>query len=505
MVASPPKSPIRPPLTAAGIAEFPPEFEPESHDGADPNTDPAAAAHRVLVADADASVRERLATALTAAGHQVDSAANAREAFQLMDQTAFDLIVADLSPTGADGMDVLRRAWAAPNAPATLALAAPAAARAAREAVRAGAHAALAKPINLEEFELAAARALDHRRLRLDNERLRRTRRRPEAMDALVGQTAPMINLRRAILTAATGDSPVLILGENGVGKELVARAIHELSARADGPFIATHCAAYPEDLLAGEVFGLRDGPGAPGAPGEHPAPQPGRLHAAAGGAFFLDEIGSLSADFQGKLLRVLAERRFYPVGSETPLPVEARLIGSTSQNFQRYLENGVFRREIFTRLRILPVMTPPLRDRRDDIPLLLAHFSARIAKRYGREPNEFTPGALGRLCERSWPGNVRELENLAEILGATHPGRRIDTEIIDAHFRNEGRRGASRAPVEIPEYGVDFNDLIDRYERDLMDEALRRAGGVKNRAAALLRLKRTTLVEKMRKKGMLD
>lgn len=455
---------------------------------------------RVLVIDDEWSVRDILQAILEGEGYEVHSAENGLQALHQLDELPFDLVFTDLNMPGLTGHDVLQRALARPAPPVVFVITGLGSTDAAMRALRAGAYDYISKPFHLEEIRHLACRAMEHRRLRTENERLRLGPRRSDAMDSLIGQTAAMINLRQMIMTAASGDAPVLILGESGTGKELIARAIHELSGRADLPFIPVHCAAFPEALLEGELFGFT----LKGANGAR-VNQPGRIQAASGGTVFLDEISSLSAGFQARLLRALSERRVTPVGSSDSHDVTARFVASTNHNFDRYIDNGVFRRDIFNQMRILPIMAPPLRDRREDIPLLMARFADQVARKYGREANTFTPEAFALLADHAWPGNVRELENMAERLGAIHPGRLIDEEIIRGQLLGtERRRGPETRPA-IPDGGIEFNDLVDKFERDLICEALRKAGGVKNRAATLLNLKRTTLVEKMRKKGMLD
>jgi transcriptional regulator with GAF, ATPase, and Fis domain len=318
----------------------------------------------------------------------------------------------------------------------------------------------------------------------------------------IVGDSTPTRKLHDLIRTVADSDSTILILGESGTGKELVAQALHHQSDRADAQIIPVNCGAIPEDLLESELFGH-----VKGAFTGATTTRVGRFQLADGGTIFLDEIGDMSPKLQVKLLRVLQEQTFEPVGATQTVQVNVRIIAATNRDLEQDVAEGRFREDLYYRLNVIPIHILPLRERKDDIPVLTHHFVEQFNRTKARKIKGFTSAAMGVLCAYGWPGNVRELVNLVERMAILHSEGEIDVEHLPEKFHGLTPQTPqmTSGTIEIPEEGIDFNKLVDQFETQLIDKALEKAGGVKNQAATLLGIKRTTLVEKMKKKGMLD
>ena len=368
--------------------------------------------------------------------------------------------------------------------------------------MRLGAFDYITKPFHLDEIKILVHKAREFQAMRVENRNLRRELKRSHKLDSIIGTSPPMQQLSSLITTVADSDSTILILGDSGTGKELVARAIHYNSPRADQSLIPVNCGAIPEDLLESELFGHMRG-SFTGATMN----RVGRFQLADGGTIFLDEIGDMSPKLQVKLLRVLQEQTFEPVGSTETIRVNVRIITATNRNLEADVASGRFREDLFYRLNVIPIHIPPLRERVDDIPLLIAHFVERFNKLKGRRISRFTDEAVQILCNYEWPGNVRELENLVERMAILHAEGEITPTQLPEKFSGISPRpaAASSSAIEIPDEGIDFNALVDDFEMQLIVKALEKAGGIKNKAATLLNIKRTTLVEKMKKKGMLE
>ena len=319
-----------------------------------------------------------------------------------------------------------------------------------------------------------------------------------QLVSLLLGDSRPMRGVRDLVAQVAPSEASVLVVGETGTGKELVARSIHDLSERSEGPFVPVNCGAIPAELLESELFGHEKG-AFTGAI----ATRQGRFEMAAGGTLFLDEIGDMPLDMQVKLLRVLQERTFERVGSTTMLKADVRIIAATHQNLEALVEEHKFRMDLFYRLDVFPIRTPPLRDRVADIAPLIAHQLAQLPEADGLS---LTDGALQRLEQYPWPGNVRELMNLVERLTILHAGQSVDVQQLPEKYRFGSGAGVSEqtgGAGGLPDEGVDLKDHIARMEMQLIQEALDRENGVVAKAAALLGLQRTTLVEKMKKLGI--
>ncbi|MBX6423063.1 sigma-54-dependent Fis family transcriptional regulator [Thermosulfurimonas sp. F29] len=315
--------------------------------------------------------------------------------------------------------------------------------------------------------------------------------------EEIIGKSRAIREVFRLIDKVAPTESTVLILGESGTGKELVARAIHARSRRRHGPFVPVNCGAIPEELLESELFGYERG-AFTGATRS----KPGRFELAHGGTIFLDEIAEMSPKLQVKLLRILQERRVERLGGERAFPVDIRIIAATNRDLEREVAEGRFREDLYFRLNVIPIKLPPLRERKEDIPLLAKHFLARFCEREDLPLKKLSDGALRRLMEYHWPGNVRELENLMERLVILTEGEIIEEKDLPEHIRS-----ASPVPIcppgKFPVDGFSLPRALREFERELILQALEISGGVKSRAARLLGIKRTTLIEKMKRLGL--
>ncbi len=351
------------------------------------------------------------------------------------------------------------------------------------DALRAGAFWYLHKPFegSLDVVRRLVEQAIEHRRLRTENRLLQKQLRSRYRVDNVVGQSAALRAVLDLVDKVADSDSTVLITGESGTGKELIARAIHYNSRRAERVLVSLNCGAIPEELLESELFGH-----VKGAFTDAVAHREGRFAAADGGTIFLDEIGDMSPNLQVKLLRVLQERSFEPVGSSKPMHVDVRVIAATNQNLDDAIRRGAFREDLFYRLNVIPIEVPPLRARKEDLPLLVQHFLDRLNSEKARKVEGISAAALDRMLEHDWPGNVRELENLIERMVVMRGEGVLDVSDLPAQFRRGAAPGDATVPNLGPD-GLDFNDVIDRIETKLILQALDKTGWNKNQAARLL------------------
>jgi DNA-binding NtrC family response regulator len=470
-------------------------------------------AGRILVIDDEWSIRDILSNILVGEGFEVDTAEDGQEGIEKLEAGNYDLVITDLKMPKVDGIEVLRH-LAKMNV-RTLGIVATGygSIESAVEALRLGAFDYITKPFHLDEIKILVHKAREFQALQVENRNLRRELRRANKIEHIVGTSTSMQQLNNMIQTVADSDSTILILGESGTGKELVARAIHYNSNRADQPLIPVNCGAIPEDLLESELFGH-----VKGAFTGATMNRVGRFQLADGGTIFLDEIGDMSPKLQVKILRVLQEQTFEPVGATQTVKVNVRVLAATNRDLEEDVASGRFREDLFYRLNVIPIHIPPLRDRNDDVPLLLAHFVEKFNKTKNRRLTRFTESAQAMLMRYGWPGNVRELENLVERMAILHTEGDIDIQHLPEKFVTGAGAGGGMnlpllainapvpgQPVEIPDEGIDFNALVDAFELQLIMKALEKAGGIKNKAASLLNIKRTTLVEKMKKKGMID
>jgi two-component system response regulator HydG len=442
---------------------------------------------RVLLVDDDRDLCEVLDARLVRRGYEVTWCSSADEALERLRSESFDVVVSDLRLGGMDGLDLCTRIVANhPDVP-VIVITAFGSLETAIAAIRTGAYDFLVKPLETDALDVALARAIQHRALRAELGRLRTLVEQFDS-ETLVGESACMRGLRELIVKVAASEAPVVVHGETGSGKELVARAIHEHSRRHEGAFVAVNCAAIPATLLESELFGhVR------GAFTAARQDRDGLCLKAHGGTLFLDEIGDLPLDVQPKLLRMLVERRVRPVGSDRELAFDARVIAATHRDLQASVEEGRFREDLFFRLEVLTVDVPPLRARGSDVLLLAQRFVERAARSSGRNVVGLTPAAAERIYAYSWPGNVRELENAMERAVALGSYDRIVVEDLPERIRDYRRSDvliASQDPSELVR--------LEEVERRYILHVLESVGGNKTLAGRILGLDRRTLYRKL-------
>lgn len=361
-----------------------------------------------------------------------------------------------------------------------------------------GAFSFLTKPFNMDEVVILCERALALQKLSTENKRLKTELTKKHRTDSIIGDSDPIQEVHHLISQVSKSDSTILITGQSGSGKELIARSIHYNSDRADQAFIAINCGAIPAELLESEFFGH-----VKGAFTGAIANRAGRFELADGGTIFLDEIGDLQPSLQVKILRVLQEKSFEPVGSTKTLQADVRVIAATNKNLEELVEKGQFREDLFYRLNVIPINVPSLKERKQDIPLLLTHFLNHFNRTKNKSLQGFTPEALNSLSCYPWPGNIRELENLVERLAILKGSGVVDTNDLPPKYRQSHLLQNQSHSFDIPEEGLDFNAAVDQFENNLILKALEKTNWNRNQAAQLLRLNRTTLVEKLKKKGI--
>jgi DNA-binding NtrC family response regulator len=434
----------------------------------------------ILVADDDQVARDLLAEALTSEGYHVRVAGGGEECVRLAEGEPFDIALVDLRMPGLDGLSVLRKLAVIQPELSVVILTAFATIETAIEAVNAGAYDYLSKPFRMEEIKVVVRRTLELRRLARENRQYRQELHARRGFESLVGQSPQMVEIYKLVARVAGLDTTVLIQGETGTGKELVARAIHRASARADHPFVVVDCTALPEALFESELYGHERG-AFTGAL----TTRRGLLETSTGGTCFLDEIGELAPALQAKLLRTLQERTIRRVGGNETIPVNVRIIAATNRDLRKLTEAGTFRDDLFYRLNVVTITVPSLRERAMDVPLLARHFLEKFGQESGRPVKRLAPEALTLLSAYHWPGNVRELEHLIERAGALSSS---DTLLPD-DFPGHLREASERAP-RLPAADMTLEDVKRWYVNKILEEA----GGNKVRAAELLGIDRRTL-----------
>lgn len=453
---------------------------------------------RILIVDDEASLRTALFRALDRRGYQVVTSASYKEA-ETVGQTdkAIDLALVDLRLPDGDGLELMSKLKQVHPNIQVIILTGHASIEVAVDATRKGAFHFVTKPCNLDEIMTLVDRALSHGQLTLENQQLRTALHKKYQFENIIGQSEQITEVLSLIERVAQSDSTVLIMGESGTGKELVAKALHYNSNRHQEPFIPINCGAIPAELLESELFGH-----VKGAFTGAIANRMGRFEMADEGTLFLDEIGDMSPTLQVKLLRVLQEKSFEPVGGTKTLTANVRVVAATNVDLEDAVNQGRFREDLYYRLNVIPIRIPALRERKSDIPLLMHHFMENFNRLRGRSLKGVSQDAMDLLCQYSWPGNIRELENLVERL-AILKGQGI-VEVMDLPERYR-RIAADADPgtINIPDNGMDFNTAVDAYENALIMRALEKTGWNRNQAASLLKLNRTTLVEKIKKKGL--
>jgi DNA-binding NtrC family response regulator len=455
--------------------------------------------NRVLVVDDEELYRRAIERILRRVGFDVLMARDALEALQIVAEEPIQLVLCDIQMPGINGLELIRQLHEIePDLPCIV-MTGYNTPENSVEALQAGAHWYLEKPFEQDRLDVIrrlVAQAIEHGRLKSENRLLQRQLRSRHKFDSIIGKSASLGRTLSMVEKVADTESTVLIVGESGTGKELVARAIHYNSRRADRMLVPVNCGAIPEELLESELFGH-----VKGAFTNAVSHRDGRFTVAHGGTIFLDEIGDMSPNLQVKLLRVLQERTFEPVGSSQTTKVDVRIIAATHQDLPALIRSGRFREDLYYRLNVLPIEVPALRDRIDDLPLLIHHFLDIARQERHSRIQGISDEAMQRLMDYHWPGNVRELENLIERLSVLVAEGEIEVEDLPAQIR------AEPAPqpwsLRVPSTGIDFNAVVGRFESDLIEQALEHTHWNKNRAAGLLGLNRTTLIEKIKKRGI--
>lgn len=451
----------------------------------------------LLLVDDEGAFRRGVADWLGSSGFDVTEASTVAEALEKLEGFAYDVVLTDLRLPDGEGTAVLEAARARYPDIVVIVVTGHGSIRAAVDAIRQGAADFVTKPFQLAELDLALERALDRQRLRAENSYLREQLRERYRLDQLVGRSAAMREVFKTVETVAATTSTILILGETGTGKELVARAIHQLSPRASERFVALNCSAIPESLLEAELFGhVR------GAFTGAVASRPGRFELAHRGTLFLDEIGTMPMPLQAKLLRALQQREIERIGEGRPVRIDVRVLAATNADLAQMVKQGTFREDLYYRLNVIPLQLPPLRDRRDDVPLLVRDMVQRLGAQASppRGDVTFSQEAMRRLMAYDWPGNIRQLENTVERALALSPGRsQIDVSVLPPEVRGD-RPEEHGTTIGLPEQGIDLERELAAVERIYIAQALARTEQNRSRAADLLGVKRTTLVEKIKR-----
>src|ERR1043166_6750554 len=449
--------------------------------------------HLLLVED-EAPLRQAIAEQLTDRGYHVAQAGSGEQAIERLADFAFDVIVTDLRLPGVDGLFLLEPAVERSPDIFAIVVTGFGTVKAAVEAIKRGAWDFVSKPFQIDELLHVLDSAIEQRRLKSENAYLRAQLEERYRFEGIVGRSRPMKILFQLLETVAPTNSTILVTGETGTGKEVIARAIHQNSGRKMHRFVALNCSAIPETLLEAELFGHVRG-AFTGAVGN----RQGRLEQAHKGTLFLDEVGTMSTALQMKLLRVLQEREFERVGDSHSIKVDVRIIAATNSDLAKTVADGAFREDLYYRLNVIPISLPPLRERRDDIPLLVTHFLEKYAPGTAMHVSQ---AAMRALMAYGWPGNVRQRENAVERAVALSAGRN-EIDITDLPPEIQSLPQQTSTPfVDFPEEGLDLPAYLSSIERDLIRRSLERTGGNRNKAAELLKIKRTTLVEKLKRIG---
>jgi DNA-binding NtrC family response regulator len=446
---------------------------------------------KILLIEDETISRDSLSRLLKMSGYAVKGVASGKSGLSFLDHEPFDIIITDLLLPDINGIEILKQAKDACPSTEVILITGHASAETAVQAMKEGAFDYITKPLNFDELSILIVKALEKRQLLSENVYLRQQLHNKYDFANIIGSSPPMQQLFARMKKIAGTDSTVLVLGESGTGKELVARAIHFNSHRKDKPFIPVNCAAIPESLLEGELFGHMKG-SFTGAIRD----KIGKFEAANGGTIFLDEIGTIPMHLQTKLLRVLQEQEIERIGSTRTIKLDVRVISATNLNLEAEVRKSSFREDLYYRLNVIPVVLPPLRERKDDILPLIMHFLEKNCTEMKRPRMTISNEALHLLESYPWPGNVRELENMVERIVALSEGDRIMLEDIPSNIRD-------KVLTTVTGQGVDLVKTVNEIERKMICDALTLTKGVKAKAAAMLGLNRTTLVEKMRRLGI--
>ena len=445
--------------------------------------------HNILIVDDEAGIRQSLKGVLEDEGYKVSAVESGESCLDTLRRRAFDVILLDIWLPGMDGLETLEKVRESEDAPEVIIISGHGTIETAVRATKLGAFDFLEKPLSLEKTLILVKNAAESKRLRGENRDLKK---QLLSKSVIVGESIPMKALRQQIGLMAPTNGRVLVYGESGTGKELVAHAIHSQSPRKAAMFVEVNCAAIPEDLIGSELFGHRKGSFS-GATSD----KDGKFQKANGGTLFLDEVGDMSLKTQSKVLRTLDEQRFTPVGGDDTITVDVRVIAATNKDLEEEISKGNFREDLFYRLNVIPFYVPPLRERKEDIPLLARYFLKEFSATYGRRPREITDEAIDGLMRYSWPGNVRELRNVMERIVIMNPTAfKLDRKHLPPLvYRDGNRRLLGEAST--------LHQARAAYERDYILKKLDENHGNVSRAAEVLGLERSHLYRKMKSLGI--
>jgi two-component system response regulator PilR (NtrC family) len=448
---------------------------------------------RILVVDDDQGIRDFLEILLTREGYSVKTAPGGKEAISLCKKKKFDLVITDLKMPKIDGIDVLRAMKEISPETLVILITGYASGETAVEAMKEGAYDYLEKNFTVDELKATVQAALSRKGIKEEDARFIRGLEDADSFEHMTGKSREMLHVYSLIMKVSASSTNVLILGESGTGKELVARAIHNNSARKDRQFVVINCGGVPENLLESEFFGYMKG----SFTGAY-ADKPGLFEIAHGGTIFLDEIGELSPFLQVKLLRVVQEKTFRRVGDGDDIKVDVRIISATNQNLEEKVKKGEFREDLYYRLNVIPLRLPPLRERRQDIPLLVNHFIEKFALPGEKGVKKISPYALELLMNYPFPGNVRELENIIERSVTLETGNIILPENLFISHRDFDV--GSNSDIELDESGIDLNEELKKFERRIIEKALEKTKNSKTRAAKYLKVSYDSLLYRLEK-----
>ncbi|HMK20851.1 MAG TPA: sigma-54 dependent transcriptional regulator [Terriglobales bacterium] len=444
----------------------------------------------ILIVDDESGIRESLRGVLDDEGFRTEEAESGEECLRRLGGQAFDVVLLDVLLPGMDGLETLQKIRELDSPPEVIMISGHGTIETAVRATKLGAYDFLEKPLSIDRTVNLIRHAIDAKNLRRENRDLKR---QLQSKSVIAGDSVPMKALRQQIAIMAPTNGRVLIYGESGTGKELVAHAIHAQSLRKDERFVEVNCAAIPEDLIESELFGHKQG-SFPGATSD----KEGKFEQATGGTLFLDEVGDMSLKTQAKVLRTLDEQRFTPVGGSEVITVDVRVIASTNKDLEEEISKGNFREDLFYRLNVIPFFVPPLRERKEDVPLLARYFLKEFAAAYGKRPREIADDAVQALIRYSWPGNVRELRNLIERIVIMNPTTlRFERKHLPPLVYREGTRRAGNGEF------TTLHQARDAYERDYILKKLDENHGNVSRTAEMLGLERSHLYRKMKALGI--
>src|SRR5579872_1603329 len=450
--------------------------------------------HSILIVDDELGIRQSLTNVLEDEGYEVEAVASGEECLEALTRKRYALVLLDIWLPGMDGLQTLEKIQALEEPPTVIMISGHGTIETAVRATKLGAFDFIEKPLSIEKTLLTLQHAVEQLNLAAQNRQLQEEL---HGQYRILGESVPMKALRQQIALAAPTTGRVLIYGESGVGKELVAHALHQSGSRAEQPFVEVNCAAIPEELIESELFGHIKG-SFTGALED----KTGKFEQAHGGSLFLDEVGDMSLRTQSKVLRVIEEQRFTPVGSGSNLTVDVRIIAATNKHLEDEIQKGNFREDLFYRLNVIPFYVPALREHPEDIPTLANFFLAEYSRAYGRRPKHFAPSAMETLVAYRWPGNVRELKNLVERLVIMVPGERIEKRHLPPSLHHDGTRPSAAA--KFPTGGFSsLQEARSAYERDYILRTLEEQQGNVSRTAEVLGLERSHLYRKMRSLGI--